>query len=238
MQLNTLIKTMPLLIGMSMSYSYMHNANAAPSVSMEQQSIRNLLDEDKLARDLYLSLGQKWNLMPFQNIPNSEQMHMDSLKQLIQNYTKQNPIANNKVGKFTNPEVQKLYNQLLAYGLQSPQQALQVGGWVEETDIADLKKAAAETQDPQSLAVYDDLLRGSRNHLRAFARQLGMFGIEYKAQVLPESDVQAILNSPQEPGNHAGQQGTGAGMGRGMGGGMGMGRGMGGMGFGRGQWQN
>lgn len=234
MQLNTLIKTMPLLIGMSMSYSYMPNANAAPLVSMEQQSIRNLLDEDKLARDLYISLGQKWNLMPFQNIPNSEQMHMDSLKQLIQNYTKQNPIANNKVGKFTNPEVQKLYNQLLVYGLQSPQQALQVGGWVEETDIADLKKAAAETQDSQSLAVYDDLLRGSRNHLRAFARQLGMLGVEYQAQVLPESEVQTILSSPQEQGNHAGQQGAGVGMGHGMG----MGRGMGGMGFGRGQWQN
>lgn len=226
MQLKTVINTV-LLVGMSMSYLYANAAPVATPISAEQQHANYMLEEEKLARDLYVTLGQKWALMPFKNIPNSEQMHIDSMKQLIKGYLKQNPVINETMGKFNNPDLQALYDQLLVQGLKSPQQALQVGGLVEETDIADLQKALAATQDPQSRQIYEQLMLGSRNHLRAFARQLRMQGVEYKAQVLPESEVQTILNSPQEQGNHATGQGhgMGGGMGRGMGGGMGMHRG-------------
>ena len=223
MQLKTLITTVTLIVGMSMSYHYVQAATSA-----EQQHANYLLEEEKLARDLYLSLGEKWALMPFQNIPASEQKHFDSMKQLIQSYLKQNPVVNETIGKFNNPELQALYNQLLTQGLKSPQAALQVGALVEETDIADLQKALADTQNPQSRQVYDELMRGSRNHLRSFVKQLTAQGIEYKAQVLPEAEVQAILNSPQERGNGQGAgHGGGMGQGRGMGHGQGMGRGMG-----------
>ncbi|MBK8453451.1 MAG: DUF2202 domain-containing protein [Thiofilum sp.] len=221
MQLKTLITSITLMVGMSMSY-YIQAAT-----SVEQQHANYMLEEEKLARDLYLSLGAKWDLMPLKNIPSSEQRHFDSMKQLIQSYLKQNPVVNETVGKFNNPELQALYNQLLAQGLKSPQDALQVGGLVEETDIADLQKALADTKDPQSRQVYEELMRGSRNHLRAFASQLAAQGILYKAQVLLDNEVQAILTSPQERGNGQGMGHGGMGHGQGMGRGMGRGQGAG-----------
>lgn len=221
MQLKTLITSITLMVGMSMSY-YIQAATSA-----EQQHANYMLEEEKLARDLYLSLGAKWDLMPLKNIPSSEQRHFDSMKQLIQSYLKQNPVVNETVGKFNNPELQALYNQLLAQGLKSPQDALQVGGLVEETDIADLQKALADTKDPQSRQVYEELMRGSRNHLRAFASQLAAQGILYKAQVLLDNEVQAILTSPQERGNGQGMGHGGMGHGQGMGRGMGRGQGAG-----------
>lgn len=221
MQLKTLITSITLMVGMSMSY-YIQAATSA-----EQQHANYMLEEEKLARDLYLSLGAKWDLMPLKNIPSSEQRHFDSMKQLIQSYLKQNPVVNETVGKFNNPELQALYNQLLAQGLKSPQDALQVGGLVEETDIADLQKALADTKDLQSRQVYEELMRGSRNHLRAFASQLAAQGILYQAQVLPDNEVQAILTSPQERGNGQGMGHGGMGHGQGMGRGMGRGQGAG-----------
>lgn len=58
MQLKTLITSITLMVGMSMSY-YIQAAT-----SVEQQHANYMLEEEKLARDLYLSLGAKWDLMP------------------------------------------------------------------------------------------------------------------------------------------------------------------------------
>jgi hypothetical protein len=94
-------------------------------------------------------------------------------------------------------------------------EALKVGAFIEETDIADLQKAMAGTSRPDILMVYDNLMRGSRNHLRAFAGQIEMQGVAYTAQAMPQAEVDAIINSPNERG------GQGAGNGRGQGRGMG-----------------
>ena len=43
---------------------------------------------------------------------------------------------------------------------------------IEETDITDLEDAIANTNDAYITQVYSNLLRASRNHLKAFNRQL------------------------------------------------------------------
>ncbi len=52
--------------------------------------------------------------------------------------------------------------------------------------------------EPDILAVYDNLLCGSRNHLRAFNRQLVAQGGSYAAQVISQAEWNAIANSAQE----------------------------------------
>jgi hypothetical protein len=46
--------------------------------------------------------------------------------------------------------------------------------------------------------VYNNLLCGSRNHLRAFNRQLVANGGSYTAQVISQAEWNDIASSPQE----------------------------------------
>ncbi len=73
-------------------------------------------------------------------------------------------------GGFTLPEVQAMYDDLLAQGSESVEAALAVGVTVEEVDIADLQEAVEGLQAPRAVAVYRNLLAGSENHLQAFSR--------------------------------------------------------------------
>lgn len=181
----------------------------------EAEALLFMREEEKLARDVYITLYNQWKLPVFNNISRSEQQHTDRIKALLQTYGLADPVANDAVGVFTNPTLASLYAQLVAGGQTSMLEALKVGAFIEETDIADLQKAMAGTSRTDILMVYDNLMRGSRNHLRAFAGQIEMQGVAYTAQAMPQAEVDAIINSPNERG------GQGAGNGRGQGRGMG-----------------
>jgi hypothetical protein len=43
-------------------------------------------EEAKLARDVYLTLGEKWNVPVFRNIAQSEARHMSVMKMLVDRY--------------------------------------------------------------------------------------------------------------------------------------------------------
>lgn len=43
-------------------------------------------EEEKLARDVYLTFGEKWGLTLFTNIAKSEQTHTDAVKTLLDRY--------------------------------------------------------------------------------------------------------------------------------------------------------
>ncbi|HID46832.1 MAG TPA: DUF2202 domain-containing protein, partial [Chromatiaceae bacterium] len=47
---------------------------------------------------------------------------------------------------------------------------------------------------------YENLMRGSRNHLRAFVRQIENMGIVYEARVMSQEEVDEIINSAVERG--------------------------------------
>jgi len=68
--------------------------------------------------------------------------------------------------------LQKLYDDLVAKGMLSLQDALEVGVLVEETDIADLKEVIAGNEPAAVDRVLTNLLNASYKHLAAFERQL------------------------------------------------------------------
>jgi hypothetical protein len=123
--------------------------------------------EEKLARDVYQSLGDLWGTQVFFNINRSEQRHMNSVDSLIAQFALEDtcPI---EPGVFTIPELQELYDTLMAKGVQSEKDALEVGVLVEETDIADLKVAIDQIDDATVDQIFGNLLRASYNHLNAF----------------------------------------------------------------------
>ena len=143
---------------------------------LTQAEIEGLLymrEEEKLARDSYLTLYNQWHLPIFAKIANSEVMHMSKVKELLDRYGLTDPAAGKQVGEFTNPVLQQLYNDLMVQGSQSATEALKVGVMIEEVDIRDLQHYLGLTNKSDIINVYTMLLNGSYCHLRAFNSQLG-----------------------------------------------------------------
>ena len=70
-----------------------------------------------------------------------------------------------------------------------------VGAEIEEIDILDLRKYMSEVEENDDIIfVYDNLLRGSRNHLHAFTKVLDREGIDYKPLHMTQEDYDEIIN--------------------------------------------
>ncbi len=145
---------------------------AAGLTSAEKSWLTTLREEEKLARDVYLVLYEKWQKPIFSNIAASEQRHMDAVKALLVKYGVGDPAAGKGIGEFSNPAFRDLFVRLTAQGSTSLTEALKVGVFIEETDIEDLNAALAVATRPDIKRVYGNLLQGSYNHLDAFEASL------------------------------------------------------------------
>lgn len=176
--------------------------NALPKGNLSTTEAANLAymrEEEKLAHDVYVTLAAKWSLPIFNNIAQSEQMHTDAVKLLLDRYGLSDPTAGKAVGQFTDPTLQKLYNDLVAQGGQTLAEALRVGATIEDLDISDLNQRASTLPDVQ--LVFNNLTKGSRNHIRAFTSQLkAVANVEYQPQYLSQADYSAILSGAMERG--------------------------------------
>jgi len=172
------------------------------SGDLKQFDIDGLLfmrEEEKMALDVYDRFYATYGLTTFDRISNSETRHSEAVLALIQHFGLADP-AISEAGKFSNQSIQTLYNQLVAAGT-SCNAALSTGAYIEEYDIADLKKLIAETTNADILVVYTNLLKGSENHLRAFVRVLSMQGITYKPQILSSADYNTIIAGANSSGS-------------------------------------
>ena len=162
--------------------------------------LKLMREEEKLARDVYMVLYDKWNLPIFNNIANSEQTHTDAVKTLLDVYDIEDPVFTDKPGVFTNQELQTLYDDLVNQGNASLLEALIVGATVEDLDIFDLNELIAQTENQDILLVYNNLVKGSRNHMRSFIEQIENNGGTYTAQFIEQSELDEIISSSQERG--------------------------------------
>lgn len=196
-------KITALLIGSLLSLHLLGGGKTTTSsdtsiTAFEKQSLSFMREEEKLAFDVYTLMYSKWSLMPFQNISNSESNHMAAVKTLLDRYELKDPAQNS--GVFVNTTLQHLYQTLIAKGNSSEIEALQVGAAIEEIDIRDLKEQLLQIKKEDIRIVYENLMRGSRNHLRAFVYNLSMRGITYKPQYLGQQEFDEIMKSPKERG--------------------------------------
>ncbi len=167
---------------------------------VETDAVLKMVEEEKLARDVYTYLYQVWNTSVFDRISNSEQRHMDAVTALLNKYNLANPVEGLDYGQFATPEMQELYDTLIAKGQQSIEDALQVGATIEDLDIKDLEELMPQYDNQDVLTVFQNLTKGSRNHLRAFTGYLKAMGITYTAQYLSQDEIDEIISSPWERG--------------------------------------
>jgi len=82
-------------------------------------------------------------------------------------------------------------------------------------DIYDIMRMVEHTTDADALMVFDSLLCGSHNHMRAFQGQLEKYGEVYEAQFLSAEEIEAIvLGDSEQCGGGGGGGGGGAGSAR------------------------
>lgn len=136
----------------------------------EAETLSMMREEERLAHDLYVALGEAWPDRRFDNISAAETKHGDAVATLLANHGLPDPTAGSTPGVYAYPELQELYDGWLERGLTSKSEALAVGAELERLDVDGLEAAMAATDQPDLDAVYDHLRAGSENHLRAFER--------------------------------------------------------------------
>lgn len=159
-----------------------------------------LREEEKLARDVYTVLGAQWGMRIFANIARSEQTHTDAIARLLARYGISDPVAVDTPGVFTSPVLQTLYADLVARGVRTRAEALAVGATIEDLDIHDIETFKAGSVPADILSTYENLQRGSRNHMRAFIASLKREGVWYEPAYISMDMFEAIIDGEQERG--------------------------------------
>lgn len=178
-------------------------ASSLPYEELSEAEILGLFqmrEEEKLARDVYLALYEKWDYPIFQNIASSEQRHMEAVKAILDKYDLVDPVIDDSAGVFSNMKIQNLYHELVLKGNISISQALYVGALIEDLDIFDLKESKQVADNVDIQTVYQNLMKGSRNHLRSFMRFLSSLGEVYEGTYLTPEEIAEIVASPMERG--------------------------------------
>ena len=166
----------------------------------EMQFLLTMREEEKLARDVYNYLAGRWNLRVFSQIALSESKHMAAIKLLLDKYLIADPVGEDVPGLFSRSDFQELYVMLTTAGGASIQEALKVGATIEDMDINDLMRAIAESDSQDILTVFQNLAKGSRNHLRTFVSHLQSLQVVYVPQYISQELFDAIINSDPEHG--------------------------------------
>ena len=213
---NTLLKTSILtlaILGTSSAYgaggknsqTTQNSSSETQTVStlthFESTSLQYMREEEKVARDVYLTLYDVWAVPIFQNIASAEQTHTDKIEALLIKYNIEDPVNSNEMGVFTDPAFSKLYADLVATGSESYEGALRVGMEIEELDIADIQEQINLMKQSDIINTYNNLLKGSRNHLRSFYKLIEQGGFEYIPTHISQEEFDAIVNSETETGN-------------------------------------
>lgn len=170
------------------------------TTTLSQNEIDDLLflrEEEKLARDVYLYSFEKYGTQIFKNISNSESTHMEGVLTLLNKYDLEDPIIN-EIGKFSNKELQEIYNKLIDQSNISLLEALEVGNTIEDLDINDIEHNEKRTKKEDLLIVYGSLKCGSRNHLRNFNNLVVNNGGSYNAQYITQIEFNEIVGESNE----------------------------------------
>ncbi len=184
----------------------------------EQLHLIFMREEEKLARDVYITLGIQYPTLDiFGSITKSEERHTCAVCDMLDKYQVQDPVKSDNVGVFSGDEFgfyfTEKFAELTTRGSVSALEALYVGAFIEELDMIDITqcpkvivdtietinsvdecgKIYTDNVDIQRL--YDSLREGSQNHLRAFVKSIeNIIGAgNYEAQLLDQTQVNEIL---------------------------------------------
>jgi hypothetical protein len=170
--------------------------------SNEREILMFMREEEKMALDVYTTLHRKWDINSFDIISRAEQNHLDALRCLLYKYQLSDPIGSNPPGVYANPEIQRLYKELMQEGMTTKKGAYLAGTMMEDHDIARVTNYRPQVDNEDILKVMDELNKASRNHMKAFTNNLlKNYNVVYAPVYINTRQYQQIINGPWEPGS-------------------------------------
>ena len=177
----SVLATTSAMVSLASAPAFAATSTVTTLSSSEAKTLTYMREEEKVARDVYTNLYQLWRADVFYNISLSEQQHMDTMKKMLDKY------------KLPDPALQALYNTLLASGSKTLIDGLKVGATIEEVDMVDIQHAIDGTTHTDLKTAYQNLMEGSKNHLRAFVAELSKQGVTYTPQFISQELYNAII---------------------------------------------
>ncbi|WP_187287809.1 DUF2202 domain-containing protein [Methanothrix harundinacea] len=162
----------------------------APLSAAQLQGMAFILEEERMARDLYLELYKTTRLPIFLDVARSEETHIASILTLMKRRGLSAPPE--APGVYADETLQKIYEDLLS-GADGPVVALGAAAQVEEASVHDLRKEIEGALEPDLISVYGGLMVGSEKHLRTFVRALEERGGEYNPMILSQEEFDRIV---------------------------------------------
>ena len=133
--------------------------------------LQTLVVEEKLAHDVYDTLGSVYSIPIIVNTAESEARHHDAVSALLAKRTITDPTAGDPIGFFDDAAVAARYTSLLDAAKASLSQAATTGIEIERGELALLSTIAAVSGLPLDVTnVVQNLRDGDTNHLDAFTR--------------------------------------------------------------------
>ena len=129
----------------------------------------------------------------FNNISKSEDRHQQVVLEMIKKYDI-NFEPKTERGKYNDPEMEKLYLELVEQGKKSLVDALKVGALIEDMDIYDLNNAIKQTDNQDLTIVFTNIRTGSYHHIKAFTNWLKRYNITYQPKYISEQELNDILS--------------------------------------------
>lgn len=177
-----------------LSFSPLLNSRLTAS---EKDALLFMFEEEKLARDVYDLMFDKWGSRQFDNIRQSERRHMQVVEELLKKYSI--PYSELKSGKFADKSLQDLYDTLSAKGITSEAAAFRIATTIEDVDIYDLDRLGKTIKNQHIKEVFGYLKCGSKNHMRAFLRGLNRYNETYTPQFISSEKYESIINAGHSP---------------------------------------
>lgn len=218
--ISIMIASFALVTSSTMAAKKGNPSSSATLDYIEASHLTFMREEEKLARDVYLTLAEQYpGQLVFSRIATrSEQTHTDTMRDKLDQFHLADPNleTNNlptSIGIFTGAEwgwyFTEKFEALTKKGMTNELTALYVGAFIEELDMKDIivcpqvmidhgypEPCGLEYTDERALkTAYSSLVNGSENHLRSYVGQIeAVIGVgNYEAQYLTQEEVDTIL---------------------------------------------
>jgi hypothetical protein len=152
------------------SCAWADSAEPEESLTSAEETFVFLTGEEKLAHDVYTTLGEQYDARQFPNIARSETNHLQAMRTVLDGMDVADPTLGDALGAFDDPQLQQMYDDFVAEGSQSLAAAAAVGIAIEEADIVDLTAALEIAPDEHATSVLEHQIEASKRHLAAFQR--------------------------------------------------------------------
>ncbi|MCB0645205.1 MAG: DUF2202 domain-containing protein [Saprospiraceae bacterium] len=147
-------------------------ANSTSGISLdEQKTLVQIFEQEKMARDVYTQIGEKFGIKILKNAAIGKQKQMSQILDLLA-LNQANIAFDDAQGVFRNAELTEHYNAFLAEGLGSLNNAFRVGAKMEDYNIYQIDKVLSSTTNDKLVLLFSKLSCSSGNELKTQVNML------------------------------------------------------------------